>query len=211
MSPTQGGGMGAQGSSPDQGQLAAIVALLRAADIQPGKRTSVQGVNVVEATVPGLGPQSLVLHQSQDDGMQLGLKVPFPADSLLANQKSTAELVLLVLGAIAVGLSPMGLRADLLTGSEGTRGILVVAHLCDTRDPAVIRARLATLRSVCAQIAAALASPSPDVLKAIQASLGVRGFSQKWHAAGREAVIVPTFDTAERDRMMRATGVDTQP
>jgi hypothetical protein len=199
--------MGAQGRSPDQGRLAAIVALLRQADIQPGKRTSVQGVNVVEATVPGLGPQSLVVHESQDEGMQIGLKVAFPADSALANQKPSSEQVLVALGAIAVGLSPLGLRADLLTGADGTRGILIVAHICEAKDPAVIRAKLATLRSIGIRIAEALVASGPDLLRAIRASLGIRGFTQKWQASGREAVVVPTFDTAERDRMMRETGV----
>lgn len=212
MSPTtQGGGMGAQGRSPDQGRLAAITALLRQADIQPGKRTSIQGVNVVEATAPGLAPQSLVVFQSQDDGMQLGLKVPFSADSALANQKPSSEAVLAALGAIAVGLSPLGLRADLLSGPDGTRAILIVAHVCETKDPAVIRVKLATLRSVSTRIAEALAAPGADLVRAIRASLGVQGFTQKWHTSGREAVTVPTFDTAERDRMMRETGVASRP
>jgi len=142
--------------------------------------------------------------------MQLGLKVAFPADSALANQKPSSEPVLVALGAIAVGLSPLGLRADLLTRSEGTRGVLIVAHICEAKDPAIIRAKLATLRSVSAKLAAAFALPGPDHLRAIQSSLGVRGFTQKWHASGREAVIVPTFDTAERDRMMRETGASSQ-
>jgi hypothetical protein len=212
MSPTtQGGGMGAQGRSPDQGRMATITALLRQADIQPGKRTSMQGVEVVEATASGLAPQSLVVFQSQNEGMHLGLKVGIPGNSALANQKPYSEPVLLALGALTVALSPLGLRADLLSGPDGAQALLIVAHACETKDPAVIRGKLVTLRSVSARIAEALVAPGADLVRVIRTSLGVRGFAQKWHTAGREASVVPTFDTAVRDRMMRETGVTNRP
>jgi hypothetical protein len=212
MSPTtQGGGMGAQGRSLDQGRMASITALLRQAEIQPGKRTSMQGVEVVEATASGLAPQSLVVFQSQDEGMHLGLKVGIPGNSALANQKAYSEPVLLALGALTVGLSSLGLRADLLSGPDGVQAFLIVAHACETKDPAVIRGKLATLRSVGARIAEALAASAADLVGALRTSLGVRGFAPKWHTAGREASVVPTFDTAVRDRMMRETGVTNRP
>jgi hypothetical protein len=208
MSPTtQGGGMGAQGRSPDEGRMATITALLRQADIQPGKRASMQGANVVEASAPGLAPQSLVVFQSQDEGMHLGLKVGIPANSALVNQKPYSDSVLLALGALTVGLGPLGLRAELLSGSEGAEGFLIIAHACDPKDPAVLRSRLVSLRSVSTRISEALAVPSADLVAALRASLGVRGFTEKWHTSGREAVVVPTFDTAVRDRMMKETGV----
>ena len=190
-------------SAPDEQRD--VTAMLKEARLAYTASPLVGQRRVYEFERPGRADQRGVLVDDGRHGITVGVRLDLmPGDSLRnADPKSIDALALL--GALTRSLYSRGLHSQLLTGTKGVEGILVSKHICAGENGFDIGEEIASISDAIEAISLSLQAKGTERLRQIlhrTATLHVGVLSDIKTPSG---LVVPTFDEAQRDRMMKTS------
>ena len=136
-----------------------------------------------------------------DGDFTVGSEAPVPAHSHLRQLPATSPEALQLLGALTLQLASVGTTAHLLSDSTGLTGVLLSRRLCGhAADSKGVDETTTQLTELAVGLASNLAQTDDvgSLVREFQPGLQIGTFS----TVEERPPVIPTFDEAQRDRMM---------
>jgi hypothetical protein len=152
---------------------------------------------------PGCAGQRGVVLEDERRGTTVGVRLDLTPNAPLRDVSPTSMDALAFLGALTRVLQSRNLQAQLIGGEHGLEAVLVSRHICGSDQRPDLRTHVAEISEVIEGIESSLHGRGQELIDSIlnrTAPLHVGVLKDLRPAIGR--IIVPTFDEAQRDRMM---------
>lgn len=178
--------------------------LLEEAQISIRESTSTQGGQLYELEASHCGGRRALVFDSKEQGVTIAIRIELPQASSIRNRPATSAEALQLLGALTLSLQGRNSEARLVSGEQGVEAIMVSQQLCQRSiDAKSLSNYFSQLQEVVKEIETALALPGQALLDSIIGHVRPVIAEVIKDKSPQGAIVVPTFDEAERDRMMR--------
>lgn len=193
-------------TSDKKNYRANIGELLEEAQIAVRESAETQGGLLHELEPSHCGGRRALVFDGKEKGVTVAVRVEIPEASSLRNQLATSLEALQLLGALTHSLQGHEADARLISGDRGLEAIMVSKRLCERAgDAAKLSTHVNDIQDVVKEIEPALSYSGQTLIDSLLDRVGPRIADLGKDDSTEAAMIVPTFDEAARDRMMRQT------
>lgn len=152
---------------------------------------------------PGCPGQRGMVFEDERGATTVGIRLDLPRESSLRDASPTSIEALSVLGALTRSLQSRNLQAQLIGGERGLEALLVSRHICAGEERPDLRTLVAEISEVLEGIATALEARGQELVDRILDRTAPQYVGVLKDLKPLNPLIVPTFDEAQRDRMMK--------
>lgn len=150
----------------------------------------------------GCPDQRGVVLDDERYGITVGIRLELPEGAPMRNASPMSMEALAFLGALSRSLQARGLQAQLITGQQGLEAVLVSRHICGGGDRPNFRQHVAEISEVIEGISPSLHARGQELVERILDRTVPLHAGVLRDLRPTSPLVVPTFDEAQRDRMM---------
>jgi hypothetical protein len=180
--------------------------VLEEAQISILERASTQGGMLYELEPSQCGGRRGLVFDNKDKGVTVAVRIEIPEASPIRSRTTSSPEALQLLGALTLTLQGSNAEARLISGERGLEGVIVSQHLCpQSVDASNLGRYLNRLHELVKQIEPTLSLSGQMQTDSIFERVRSVIAEVRKDVPTETAVIVPTFDEAQRNRMMQQT------
>ena len=180
--------------------------MLEQAQISISERASTQGGMLYELEPSQCGGRRALVFDNKDKGVTVAVRIEIPKASPIRNRTTASPEALQLLGALTQTLQGSNAEARLVTGARGLEAVMVSQHLCPPSvDASSLGRYLNRVHELVNQIEPALSLSGQTQIDNIFERLRSVVAEVRKEQLTETPVIVPTFDEAQRNRLMEQT------